>query len=128
MKKKYLVIGIIVLLVSFFFNKYDLINFIHYKQKINSITYSNKDIKLLKDGIYEGEYNAILIQAKVRILIKDKKIYSIDLVEYHYERGIAAKIIIKDIIKKQKIDVDNIAGATNSSKVIKKAIDNALFK
>ena len=128
MKKKYLVIGIIVLLVSFFFNKYDLINFIHYKQKINSITYSNKDIKLLKDGIYEGEYNAILIQAKVRILIKDKKIYSIDLVEYHHERGIAAKIIIKDIIKKQKIDVDNIAGATNSSKVIKKAIDNALFK
>lgn len=32
----------------------------------------------------------------------------------------------KEIIEEQKIDVDTISGATNSSTVIKKAVENAL--
>ncbi|WP_227835506.1 MULTISPECIES: FMN-binding protein [unclassified Clostridioides] len=32
------------------------------------------------------------------------------------------------VLNKQKVDVDAVSGATNSSKVIKKAIENALIK
>jgi uncharacterized protein with FMN-binding domain len=33
---------------------------------------------------------------------------------------------VDQIVSEQKIDVDAISGATNSSKVIKKAVENAL--
>lgn len=37
-----------------------------------------------------------------------------------------AETIIDKIIDEQKIDVDAVSGATNSSTVIKKAVENAL--
>lgn len=46
--------------------------------------------------------------------------------EHRHERGKAAEVVIEKIIKEQKIDVDAISGATNSSTVIKKAVENAL--
>lgn len=38
----------------------------------------------------------------------------------------SAEKIIDKIVGEQKIDVDGISGATNSSNVIKKAVENAL--
>ena len=43
------------------------------------------------------------------------------------ERGALAEGIIDDIMAQQKIDVDAVTSATNSSNVIKKAIENALI-
>ena len=51
---------------------------------------------------------------------------SIDLLEHRNEKGKPAEQIIDDILKRQQIDVDEVSGATNSSKVIKKAIENAI--
>jgi hypothetical protein len=50
----------------------------------------------------------------------------IDILEHRNERGKAAEAITNKIIEEQKINVDTIAGATNSSTVIKKAVENAL--
>ena len=38
----------------------------------------------------------------------------------------AQKLIVDRIIEEQKIEVDAVSGATNSSTVIKKAVENAL--
>jgi uncharacterized protein with FMN-binding domain len=46
--------------------------------------------------------------------------------EHRHERGKTAEVITDSIIDEQKIDVDAISGATNSSTVIKKAVENAL--
>ena len=46
--------------------------------------------------------------------------------EHRHERGKAAEKVIEKIIEEQKIDVDAVSGATNSSTVIKKAVENAL--
>ena len=52
--------------------------------------------------------------------------YKIRILEHKNERGQAAETIVDQIVSEQKIDVDAISGATNSSKVIKKAVENAL--
>ena len=43
-----------------------------------------------------------------------------------YDKGKPAKAIVPKIVDAQSLEVDAVAGATNSSKVIKKAIENAL--
>lgn len=42
------------------------------------------------------------------------------------ERGESAEKIVDEIIKEQRSDVDVVTGATNSSNVIKKAVEEAL--
>ncbi|MGF6905833.1 FMN-binding protein [Fusobacterium sp. PH5-44] len=128
MNKYFIGLGLIILVVIFFINKkYNLIDFISYNQKINAITYSAKDVNSIENGTYKGEYDAIYIRAKVKVVVKDKKITEIDLEEYYHDRGKGAENIVDEIIRSQKVDVDTIAGVTNSSMVIKKAVDNALF-
>ena len=51
---------------------------------------------------------------------------NIDILEHKNGRGSPAEVVTDRIIEKQKIDVDAISGATNSSIVIKKAVENAL--
>ena len=51
---------------------------------------------------------------------------SASLLEHRNERGKQAENIINNIISEQKIDVDAISGVTNSSNVIKKAIETAI--
>jgi len=97
-----------------------------YRQKIESITLSGVDIGALPDGTYQGEYDADYIYAKVSVEIEDGKMAAIDLLEHKNERGAPAEKIIDDMIQEQKIGVDTVSGATNSSKVIQKAVDNAL--
>lgn len=52
-------------------------------------------------------------------------IIGVDILEHNNERGAKAEAIKEQIVKEQKINVDAISGATNSSKVIKKACENA---
>ena len=66
------------------------------------------------------------IYAKVEVEIIEGKIVSLNLLEHRNERGKRAENIIDIVLSEQKIDVDAISGATNSSNVIKKAIENAI--
>lgn len=97
-----------------------------YQESVSKLTYENIDILSIVDGTYIGECNVDFIYSKVRVIIKGGEITKIDLLEHKNERGSTAENIINDIIKEQRIDVDAISGATNSSKVIKKAVENAI--
>lgn len=46
---------------------------------------------------------------------------NIDILEHKNERGKPGEAVINEIVDEQKLDVDTISGATNSSKVIKKS-------
>ena len=46
--------------------------------------------------------------------------------EHRNERGKAAEVIVGNVVATQEINVDAVSGATNSSNVIKKAIENAI--
>lgn len=102
------------------------IDFGAYQRKVTNVTFEDIHMSKIKDGIYQGEYDAGFIYAKVAVGVKDGKITSIDILEHRNERGKSAEIIIEDILASQELDVDTISGATNSSNVIKKAVENAL--
>lgn len=102
------------------------IDFVAYKQKVENTVINEVDLLNIKDGIYEGEYDVGYIYAKVEVEISAGKIVSVTLLEHRNERGKTAEVILDEVLKKQKIDVDAVSGATNSSKVIKKAMENAI--
>ena len=97
-----------------------------YKQAVGETTFGEIDIADVSNGIYIGEYDVNFIYAKVEVTVEDGEIVSINILEHRHERGNAAETVIEKIIDEQKIDVDAISGATNSSTVIKKAVENAL--
>ncbi len=101
-------------------------DFADYKQRISSIVIENIKLSDMEDGSYEGEYDAGYIYAKVKVEIKESRIEAITLLEHRHERGENAEVIPQKIVEEQNIDVDAVSGATNSSEVIKKAIENAL--
>lgn len=47
-------------------------------------------------------------------------------IEHRNEKGKNAEKILDNIVATQEIDVDAVSGATNSSNVIKKAIEDAV--
>jgi uncharacterized protein with FMN-binding domain len=126
-KKK--IISVIILLFLLIFlicGAVYLKNVADYKRAIGETTFDEIDIADVSDGIYIGEYDVNFIYAKVEVTVEDGEIVSINILEHRHERGKAAEKVIEKIIEEQKIDVDAVSGATNSSTVIKKAVENAL--
>ena len=97
-----------------------------YKRVVGETTFGEIDIADVSDGIYIGEYDVNFIYAKVEVTVEDGEIVSINILEHRHEHGKAAETVIEKIIEEQKIDVNAVSGATNSSTVIKKAVENAL--
>jgi len=97
-----------------------------YKRAVNEISIENIHIADVSDGIYIGACDVDFIRAKVEVTIHNGEITEIKILEHKNERGQAAEAVISKIISEQKIDVDAVSGATNSSTVLKKAVENAL--
>lgn len=97
-----------------------------YQRKVRAIEISDVDLSLIPDGIYIGECDVHFIYAKVAVTVRSGRITELNVLEHRNDRGSAAESIVDDIVKKQRIDVDAVAGATNSSMVIEKAVENAL--
>lgn len=98
-----------------------------YKRAVKETTFSNLDISDVSDGVYVGEYDVDFIYAKVEVTVQNGVITNIDILEHKNGRGNSAEVVIDRIMKEQKIEVDAVSGATNSSTVIKKAVENALY-
>ena len=81
----------------------------------------------LVDGVYEGAYmEALATNAKVEVTIEDGQMVDIVLLKHSNGRGQDAEGIIEDILESQSILVDDVSGATYSSRVIKLAVKDAL--
>ena len=103
-----------------------IVDFNHYQMNIANIEIQEVDLENVEDGVYIGTCDVGYIYAKVEVEIIEGKIVSLNLLEHRNERGKRAENIIDIVLSEQKIDVDAISGATNSSNVIKKAIENAI--
>lgn len=97
-----------------------------YKRAVKETTFSSLDISSITDGVYVGEYDVDFVYAKVEVTVQNGSITNIDILEHKNGHGKPAEIVADKIIEEQKIDVDAVSGATNSSTVIKKAVENAL--
>ncbi|UZQ51234.1 FMN-binding protein [Clostridium kluyveri] len=116
---------IVILVVGIIGGKY-LISVQEYKKAIEELKISNVDLSKVSDGKYTGSYDVGYVGAKVAVTVKNNKIVDITLLSHKNERGKPAEVIPEKVVKAQSLQVDTISGATNSSKVILKAIENAL--
>ena len=98
-----------------------------YKRAVKETTFSNLDISDVSNGVYVGEYDVDFVYAEVEVTVQNGVITNIDILEHKNGRGNSAEVVIDRIMKEQKIEVDAVSGATNSSTVIKKAVENALY-
>ena len=99
-----------------------------YKKIISGVEITTPDLAKIQDGTYTGDFDAILVSADVDVMVKDHKITEIRINKHDNGRGKKAEAITDQVIAKQSLAVDTVSGATNSSKVILKAIENALEK
>ena len=120
-----IIIGVIIATLAVYLISYG-IRLGNYKKAIANITINPVDLSTISDGSYIGTYDVDFISVKVEVTVADHTITQIKLLEHHNEKGKPAEAIIDTILQKQSLDVDAVAGASNSSKVIKKAIENAL--
>lgn len=97
-----------------------------YKAKVAALTFSEIDLTEVEDGIYEGECDTGIVRARVHVTVSDHRLASIDLSEHENGKGTPAEAILEQMVRDQTTAVDAVSGATCSSKVIRKAVENAL--
>lgn len=119
------VVSVVVLCAAAYCIKY-ISDVRKYKNIVKEISIEKVDLARVKDGNYTGDFDAIFIDAKVNVQVKNHEIIDVKLVKHKNERGKRAEIIPERVVKAQSLQVDTVSGATNSSKVILKAIENAL--
>lgn len=62
----------------------------------------------------------------MEVAVQNGEITNIRILEHKNGRDQAGEAVIEKIVSEQRIDVDAVSGATNSSIVLKKAVENAL--
>lgn len=80
----------------------------------------------IEDGSYYGRYSTFPVSVEVKVTVTDHVITAIELIEHRHGQGKAAEVITGKVVEAQNLAVDLISGATYSSKVIIKAIEDAL--
>jgi uncharacterized protein with FMN-binding domain len=115
-----------VLLIGLFIGGKYALDLMYYKETMANVEISDVDLSNVKDGTYVGSYDARIISATVSVTVKDGRMTEIKLLDHKYDRGGSAEAVVDDILKEQSLDVDVVSGATNSSKKIMKAVENAL--
>ena len=97
-----------------------------YKAKVAALTFDEIDLTKVEDGVYEGQCDTGIVRVRVQVTIRNHQLESIELLEHENGRGTPAEAILDQMVQNQTTAVDAVSGATCSSKVIRKAVENAL--
>lgn len=97
-------------------------------KQVSEIGISDVTFAEIDDGTYIGEYGVGPVQVTSESTVENGKIIDIKFIKSEHGLGKKAESIVEKVIKEQKLDVDEVSGATLSSKVILKSIENALVK
>ena len=97
-----------------------------YQQAVRALSVEEVDLSAVPDGVYTGTCDVGMISARVEVTVESGRIAGITLLEHRQERGKAAEAVLDEILRQQRIGVDTVSGATNSSTVLKKAVEQAL--
>ena len=125
-KKAVLIVISALLVITLFAGGLYLKSIGDYKAKVNALTFDEIDLTKVVDGVYEGQCDTGVVQARVQVTVRDHRMESIELLEHENGRGTPAEAILSQMVQKQTTEVDAVSGATCSSKVIRKAVENAL--
>lgn len=127
MKKKKTVAMILVLLVL-------LVALLSYAKNavennleaLSKVSPSSFDMSKVKDGVFRGSSSALPVAATVEVHIENKKITQIVLLKHFNGRGTSGEGVLDLVLEQQDVNVDTVSGATYSSVIILKAVEEAL--
>jgi uncharacterized protein with FMN-binding domain len=91
-----------------------------------TIELGDPDFSALPDGTYRGSFDGGLVKAEVELYSSSGAITDIRLLRHDCGKGKPAGIIVERVMQAQSLRVDTVSGATYSSKVILRAIENAI--
>ncbi len=85
------------------------------------------ELSKISQAVREGEFRLADIYCKVKVTVKNHKIESVEIVQ-NASNDLAKKAekVVDGVIAAQSLKVECISGATGTSKVILKSIENAL--
>lgn len=95
-------------------------------EELSKAQISTPNLSQIEDGTYRGSYSAFPVNVELSVEMRNGEIIAIDITKHDNGQGKDGEKIVDDVIQAQSLDVDVISGATYSSKVILKAIENAL--
>lgn len=124
MKKRYILIIIIVMMIIGAYSGMKIME--SNLERLKDLEISNLEISKVGDGTYTGSYQVFPIIAEVKVTVKNHQITGVELLKHQNGQGTPAEIILDKIVETQTLNVDIISGATYSSIVILKAIENSL--
>jgi uncharacterized protein with FMN-binding domain len=127
-KKKVFLSFIFIVVVLFIIILFSINNMQKSLSKLDKLTIENINLSNAKDGTYNGSYGVFPVSAEVNVTIKNNKIVNIELLKHNNGKGESAEILTEKVVENQSLEVDIVSGATYSSKVILKSIENALNK
>jgi len=78
------------------------------------------------DGSYVGSYDAGMVAATVQVDVQGGRLVDVVLLEHKTDRGKPAEAVVPQMLSQQSLVVDTVSGATNSSKVIMAAAQDAV--
>lgn len=128
MKKKHIILITVIVCILVVGARYTkrYMEIREYRSIINAISIQGIDLSKVPDGLYEGYSDGMWVSAYVWVSVKNHKIVDIQLQHYH-DRGETAEVLIDKVLEAQSTNIDFVTGATSSSKVILKAIENAIL-
>ena len=94
---------------------------------LNDMPIQQIDLVSVENGVYAGSFSVVPVSVEVSVTVEDHMITDIDLVKHSNGQGKAAEVIPAKVVQAQSLAVDAVSGATYSSRVILKAIENALL-
>lgn len=86
------------------------------------------DLSQLTDGRYVGSCDNGPVKVVVAVDVQNHAITGVEILKHDNGRGSAANAITADVVRRQSVEVDTVAGATYSSDTILKAVETALSK
>lgn len=126
-RKKLLILGALLVIAAGFFAARGLFARLEANlAELVAMEMSNLNLANIEDGTYVGSYSMFPVTAEVKVTVQDHLITSIELTKHNHGKGAAAEVIPSKVVEAQSLQVDAVSGATYSSKVIMKAIENAL--
>ena len=125
-KKTVLISLLVLMIIGIFAGGIYIKSISDYKAKVAALTFDEIDLTKVEDGIYEGQCDTGIVRARVQVTVRNHRLESIDLLEHENGRGTPAEAILDQMVQDQTTAVDAVSGATCSSKVIRKAVENAI--
>jgi uncharacterized protein with FMN-binding domain len=90
-----------------------------------AITFQSPFISYRYPGTYEGSAKCLHVVARVRVTVTSTGVSKVELLERPFGD---MDTLVARIVKAGGVPVDVVTGATASSKVVMKAVDDALIK